>query len=49
MNQRHAPIGTLPASWLQHKLSWLGLIALVLGLFRDDDEASSFDMDELNG
>jgi hypothetical protein len=48
MNQLDAQNGVTPHSWLQHHVPWLGLLALVLGLFRDDSEIG-FDPGELNG
>lgn len=48
MNELHAHSGIAPHSWLQHHLPWLGLVALVLSLFRERD-TFGFDPDELNG
>ena len=48
MDQSNAHSGVAPHSWLQRHVPWLGLFALVLGLFRDDT-GMGFDPDELNG
>ena len=48
MNQLSAHFGVAPHSWLQHHMPWLGLLALVIGLFGEDHEIG-FDPDELNG
>lgn len=48
MNQPNAHNGVAPHAWLQHHMPWLGLLALVLGLFREETE-SGFDTDRQNG
>ena len=48
MDQFNAQIGVAPHAWLQHHLPWLGLLALMLGLFRENPDAG-FERDELNG
>lgn len=48
MNLFQTHDGVAPHSWLQHHLPWLGLLAMMLGLVREDD-ATVFDPDELNG
>ena len=48
MNQSDVHSGIAPHAWLQHHLPWLGLLALVLSLFREDTEIG-YDPDELNG
>jgi hypothetical protein len=41
--------GVAPQTWLQHNMPWLGLFALVLGLFTYDGDDMGFDPDERNG
>ena len=48
MNQPSAHYEVAPHSWLQHHVPWLGLLAMVLNLFRDDS-GIGFDPDDLNG
>lgn len=48
MDQFNAQIGVAPHAWLQHHLPWLGLLALMLGLFRESPD-TGLDADELNG
>ena len=48
MDQFNAHSGVAPHAWLQHHLPWLGLLALMLGLFRDDSEIG-FDPVDLTG
>ncbi|SHF68492.1 hypothetical protein [Devosia limi] len=48
MSRQSAHIGVAPHAWLQHNMPWLGLVALLLGLFRDSDEIG-FDPDDHNG
>lgn len=49
MNQNSAHLGVAPHGWLQHHLPWLALLALVLGLLREDGSDIGFDPDEMNG
>lgn len=48
MNQPNVHNGVAPHSWLQHHVPWLGLVAFMLSLFRDESEIG-FDPDEMNG
>lgn len=48
MTHQNAHTGIAPQAWLQHHVPWLGLLALMLGLFRESPVAG-FDGDELNG
>jgi hypothetical protein len=48
MNHLHAHHGVAPHAWLQHHLPWLGLLAMMMSLFRDDT-GIGFDPDDLNG
>ncbi|MCR6672360.1 hypothetical protein [Devosia ginsengisoli] len=48
MDQFNAHSGVAPHAWLQHHLPWLGLLALMLGLFRESPDAA-LERDELNG
>lgn len=48
MNPQIAHSVVAPQAWLQHHLPWLGLLALLVGLFRDESDIG-FDPDERNG
>lgn len=48
MNPQTAHFGVAPPAWLQHHLPWLGLLALLVGMFRDSSDIG-FDPDERNG
>lgn len=48
MNLFNVHSGDAPHSWLQHHVPWLGLLALMLDLFRDDT-GIGFDPDDMNG
>lgn len=49
MNHLSAHIGVAPLAWLQHHVPWLGLVALVMGLFTYDADELGYDPDDLNG
>nr|WP_295890280.1 hypothetical protein [uncultured Devosia sp.] len=48
MFDQSAHFGVAPHAWLQHKLPWLGLFALILSLFAEEADIP-FGEDELNG
>jgi hypothetical protein len=48
MSQFDVHSGIAPHAWLKHHLPWLGLLAVVLSLFRDDPDVG-VQRDELNG
>ena len=48
MSNHTIHFGVAPHAWLQHKLPWLGLFALILSLFGEEADIP-FDEDELNG
>jgi hypothetical protein len=48
MSELEVHYGVAHPAWLQHHLPWLGLLAMVLNLFRDDT-GIGFDPDDRNG
>lgn len=45
MNSLFLTMGGAKPDWIRHHLPWLGMLALVFGLARDDDSET----DSLNG
>ncbi len=46
MSSLFLSIGGARPNWMQHHMPWLGVLALMFGLSRDDEDS---DADTLNG